>query len=80
MDDLSGSLQSVNIIVLNSNSTHVLPHKQTSNQQINDSKHIKMRMHTFVGSKLTRPQARAATPLQLCEMAKIPTESGPGCQ
>lgn len=33
---------------------------------------------TFVGSKLTRPQALAATPLQLCEMAKIPTESGPG--
>lgn len=31
-----------------------------------------------MGSKLTRPQARAATPLQLCEMAKIPTESGPG--
>uniref|UniRef100_A0A2P2JZ62 Uncharacterized protein n=1 Tax=Rhizophora mucronata TaxID=61149 RepID=A0A2P2JZ62_RHIMU len=34
--------------------------------------------HTFAGSKLTRPQARAATPPQLCEMAKIPTESGPG--
>lgn len=31
-----------------------------------------------MGSKPTRPQARAATPLQLCEMAKIPTESGPG--
>jgi hypothetical protein len=35
--------------------------------------------HTFVGSRLTRPQARAATPLQLCETAMIPTESGPGC-
>jgi hypothetical protein len=39
-----------------------------------------MSVHTFVGSKLTRPQALAATPLHLCEMAKIPTESGPGCQ
>ena len=35
--------------------------------------------HTFVGSRLTRPQARAATPLQLCETAMIPMESGPGC-
>lgn len=35
-------------------------------------------MITFIGSRLTRPQARAATPLQLCEMAKIPTEPGPG--
>lgn len=33
---------------------------------------------TFIGSKLTRPQARAATPLHLCEIAKMPTESGPG--
>lgn len=33
---------------------------------------------TFIGCKLTRPQARAATPLHLCEMAKMPTESGPG--
>jgi len=36
--------------------------------------------HTFVGSRLTRPQARAATPLQLCETAMIPMESGPGCK
>lgn len=39
-----------------------------------------MSVDTLVGSKPTRPQARAATPLQLREMAKIPTESGPGCQ
>jgi hypothetical protein len=31
-----------------------------------------------VGSRLTRPQARAATPLQLRETATIPIESGPG--
>jgi hypothetical protein len=35
---------------------------------------------TFVGSRLTSPQARAATPLQLCETAMIPMESGPGCK
>lgn len=35
---------------------------------------------TFVGSKFTRPQARAATPLQLWETATIPIESGPGCK
>lgn len=39
-----------------------------------------METHTLVGSKLTRPQARAANPLQLWEMANIPTESGPGFQ
>lgn len=33
---------------------------------------------TFVGSRLTRPQARAATPLQLREIATMPIESGPG--
>lgn len=33
---------------------------------------------TFVGSRLTRPQARAATPLQLRETATMPIESGPG--
>lgn len=33
---------------------------------------------TSVGSKDTRLQARAATPLQLWEMATVPTESGPG--
>lgn len=33
---------------------------------------------TFVGSRFTKPQARAATPRQPCEMATIPTESGPG--
>lgn len=33
---------------------------------------------TFVGSKLTRPHARAATPPQWFEMATIPIESGPG--
>lgn len=31
---------------------------------------------TFVGSKLTKPQAHTTTPLHLCEMATIPTESG----
>jgi len=31
-----------------------------------------------VGSRLTRPQALAATPLQLGETATIPIESGPG--
>lgn len=31
-----------------------------------------------MGSKLTRPQARAATPLQLRETATMPIESGPG--
>lgn len=31
-----------------------------------------------MGSKLTRPQARAATPLQLWETATMPIESGPG--
>lgn len=31
-----------------------------------------------MGSRLTRPQARAATPLQLRETATIPIESGPG--
>ena len=36
------------------------------------------RKNTFVGSRLTRPQARAATPLQLRETATIPIESGPG--
>lgn len=35
-------------------------------------------MNTFAGSKLTRPQARAATPVQPCEIATIPMESGPG--
>ena len=34
---------------------------------------------TLVGSKPTRPQARAATPVQPCEIATIPIESGPGC-
>ena len=33
---------------------------------------------TFMGSKLTRPQARAAIPLQLRETATMPIESGPG--
>jgi len=33
---------------------------------------------TFVGSRLTRPQALAATPLQLWETAMIPIDSGPG--
>lgn len=33
---------------------------------------------TLDGSKLTRPQARAATPRHPCETATIPTESGPG--
>jgi hypothetical protein len=33
---------------------------------------------TLVGSRFTKPQARAATPRQPCEMATIPTESGPG--
>ena len=37
-----------------------------------------MHISTFVGSRLTRPQARAATPLQLRETATIPIESGPG--
>lgn len=37
-------------------------------------------IHTFVGSRFTKPQARAATPRQPCEMATIPTESGPGYQ
>jgi len=31
-----------------------------------------------MGSKLTRPQARAAIPLQLREIATMPIESGPG--
>jgi hypothetical protein len=35
-------------------------------------------LQTLVGSRPTRPQARAATPLQLWETAMIPMESGPG--
>lgn len=33
-----------------------------------------------MGSRLTRPQARAATPLQLRATATMPIESGPGCK
>jgi len=39
---------------------------------------MKTQQQTLVGSRLTRPQARAATPLQLRETATIPIESGPG--
>ena len=34
---------------------------------------------TLVGSRLTRPHARAATPVHPWEIAMIPMESGPGC-
>lgn len=37
-----------------------------------------MKICTFVGSRLTRPQTLAATPLQLRETATIPIDSGPG--
>lgn len=39
---------------------------------------MKVKLQTLVGSRPTRPQARAATPLQLWETAMIPMESGPG--
>lgn len=39
----------------------------------------RMIQSTFMGSRLTKPQARAATPLQFRETATIPIESGPGC-
>jgi hypothetical protein len=39
---------------------------------------VTRRLITLAGSMPTRPQARAATPAQPCEMAMIPMESGPG--
>jgi hypothetical protein len=41
---------------------------------------VTRRLITLAGSMPTRPQARAATPAQPCEMAMIPMESGPGCK
>ena len=77
MDDLLGSLQSMKIMAFNHSKFKQLTNLHTKKRQkiVN---HIFPFLVTFAGSKLTRPQARATTPLQFYEMAKMPTESRPG--
>lgn len=70
MDDLWGFQQPNKILnmLYNWNKQHIKLKSRKQNEYAS----------TFVGSRLTRPQARAATPLQLRETATIPIESGPG--
>lgn len=76
MCDLLGSPQSIKI--RNQQFKIQTAYKLSYQETTENCKPYFLFLITFVGSKLTRPQARAATPLQLCEIANIPTESGPG--